>query len=74
MRERSPGGRKWQPTPIFLPEISHVQEKPTISHKELETTEQLGAYERKGKKNPPNNEDKTEQIPNILCSKFNFLR
>ena len=22
---RSPGGRKWQPTPVFLPEKSHEQ-------------------------------------------------
>jgi len=22
---RSPGGRKWQPTPVFLPEKSHGQ-------------------------------------------------
>ena len=23
--ERSPGGRKWQPTPVFLPGKSHAQ-------------------------------------------------
>ena len=25
---RSPGGRKWQPTPVFLPEEFHGQEEP----------------------------------------------
>ena len=25
---RSPGGRKWQPTPVFLPEKFHGQEEP----------------------------------------------
>ena len=25
---RSPGGRKWQPTPVFLPEKFHRQEEP----------------------------------------------
>ena len=27
MQERSPGERKWQPTPVFLPEKSHGQEE-----------------------------------------------
>ena len=25
--QRSPGGRKWQPTPVFLPEESHRPEE-----------------------------------------------
>ena len=42
---RSPGGRKWQPTPVFLPEKSCglrslTGYSPKV-HKESDTTEQL---------------------------------
>ena len=40
---RSPGGGKWQPIPVFLPEKSHGQRSLVFhrpkGHKELETTE-----------------------------------
>ena len=43
--ERSPGGGKWQPTPVFLPERSHGQRSlvgySPWGHKELDMTEQL---------------------------------
>ena len=43
--ERSPGGEKWQPTPVFLPEKSHGQKSlvgySPKSHEELDTTERL---------------------------------
>ena len=40
---RSPGSRKWQPTPAFLPGKSHGQEEPSglqsKGRKESDTTE-----------------------------------
>ena len=43
--ERLPGGGKWQPTPVFLPEKSHGQRSlvgySPWGHKELDMTEQL---------------------------------
>ena len=43
--ERPPGGGKWQPTPVFLPEKSHGQRSlvgySPRGHKELDVTEQL---------------------------------
>ena len=45
---RSPGGGKWQPTPVFLPEKSHGQRSlagySTKGHKESDMTEQLNTY------------------------------
>ena len=42
---RSPGGDKWQATPLFLPEKSHGQgslgSHSLKGHKESDTTEQL---------------------------------
>ena len=42
---RSPGGGKWQPTPIFLPEKSHGQRNlagySPKGHKDSDMTEQL---------------------------------
>ena len=42
---RSPGGEKWQATPLFLPEKSHGQgslgSHSLKGHKESDTTEQL---------------------------------
>ena len=42
---RSPGGEKWQPTPLFLPKKSHGQgslgSHSLKGHKESDTTEQL---------------------------------
>ena len=44
---RSPGGRKWQPPPVFLPEKSHGQRSlvgySPWGHRELDMTEQLSA-------------------------------
>ena len=60
---------------IFAWNIPCIREAglPAVSpwgHKESDTTEQLSTYERKGKKNPPNNDNKTEKIHNMLCSKI----
>ena len=42
---RSPGGRKWQPTPVFFPAESHGQRSlaghSPMGHKESDTTERL---------------------------------
>ena len=44
---RSPGGGKWQPTPVFLPEKSHGQRSlvgySPRGHKELYMPEQITA-------------------------------
>ena len=44
---RSPGGRKWQPPPVFLPEKYHGQRSlvgySPWGHRELDMTEQLSA-------------------------------
>ena len=43
--ERSPGGGKWQPTSVFLPEKSHGQRSLVVyspkGHKESDMTERL---------------------------------
>ena len=44
---RSPGGPKWQPTPVFLPEKSHGQRSlvgySPWGHRDLDMTGQLSA-------------------------------
>ena len=44
---RAPGGGKWEPTPVFLPEKSHEQRSlagcSPKGHKESDTTEQLSS-------------------------------
>ena len=46
--ERSPGGKQWQPTPIFLPRESHGQKNllgcSPWGHKESDMTERLSTY------------------------------
>ena len=43
--ERSPGKRKWQPTPVFLPGVSHGQRSlagySPGGHKESDTSKRL---------------------------------
>ena len=49
---RSPGKRKWHPTPVFLPGKSHGQRSlvgySAWGHKELDTTEQLSIQRESG--------------------------
>ena len=48
MLERFPWRRKWQPTPVFLPEKSHGQRRlagySPKGRKELDTTERLSMH------------------------------
>ena len=49
---KTPWSRKWQPTPLFLPEKSHGQKSPAATvhgdHKESDTAKHAHPQNRKG--------------------------
>ena len=70
--EKSPWRRKWQPSPVFLPEKSHGQRSlvdlSLWFHKESDTTEHTYTYNLKNHVFYDTKTNSSPQTPNLLIS------